>query len=396
VSNLGRSAAGGRHICVIGLRGLPNVIGGIEAHCQQLYPRIVKLSKKTRVTVLIRRGYVHRRHFDYEGIDVRTVWSPRVWGVDTVVHSCLSVFTARIIIGADLVHFHGIGPGFFSPLARLLGLRTVVTHHARDYLRPKWRMSGRLFLRSGERFVAQTGERIICVSKALYDEFVSAFPWARARTTVIRNASPISRSEAGSTAPVLRHFDLKKHGYIIAVGRLDAAKAYDDLIAAFKQAHSTLKLVIVGSDVGNEAHAAELFQHRSDQIIFTGFQSGHTLAALYHGAALFVHPSKLEGYGLVIAEALAMGRPLIVSDIPPHVEFNLPSQCYYPAGDVGALAAKLAEPSYEEYKAPEAAAKLATFTWDHVARQHLELYDELVRPSPGTPASSTSPRRSLR
>jgi glycosyltransferase involved in cell wall biosynthesis len=367
-----------RRICVVGLRGLPDVIGGIEAHCQQLYPRLVRLAPDTRVTVLIRHGYTQRRLFEYEGIEVRTVWSPHIWGVDTVVHSFVSVLYARFVVGADLLHLHGIGPGFFTPVARSLGLRTVVTHHARDYLRPKWGRRGRLFLRLGEAFTARAANRIICVSKALRDEFVAAFPAGRARARIIRNASAISAPNPPCVDDILDRLGLRREGYILAVGRLDAAKAFDDLIAAFKRARTGLKLAIVGSEIGNEAHAAQLWKERSDDIIFTGFQSGETLAALYRGAALFVHPSKLEGYGLVIAEALAADRPLLISDIGPHLEFGLAAQCYFPAGNIEVLAAKLAGVKYDQYRAPEAAAALGQLSWDEIAAQHLELYRELL------------------
>src|SRR5579871_3998370 len=122
------------HICVIGVRAIPDIIGGIEAHCQQLYPQLLRLAPEMRVTILIRRGYTVHSVFEYNGAWVRSIWSPYLWGVDTVVHSFLSVLYARFKLSADIVHLHGIGPGFFAPLARLLGMRTVVTHHARDYL----------------------------------------------------------------------------------------------------------------------------------------------------------------------------------------------------------------------------------------------------------------------
>jgi glycosyltransferase involved in cell wall biosynthesis len=375
---------------------MPDVIGGIEAHCQQLYPRIVKQSDCTRVTLLIRHGYIARRRFAFEGIDIRTIWSPYVWGVDTVVHSFLSVIYARLVLRADLVHLHGIGPGFFAPLARLLGLKTVVTHHARDYLRPKWTGPGRLFLKSGERLTALAAERIICVSKALRDEFTSAFPGAAVRTRVIPNASAVSFATQTKGIDVLKSLGLEENGYIVAVGRLDAAKAFDDLIAAYHATSTPMKLVIVGSEVGNEAHAADLWRHRSDRIIFAGFQTGDALAALYRNAALFVHPSKLEGYGLVIAEALAADRPLIVSDIGPHLEFELPPQCYFPAGDIDALAVRLAASSYAQYKAPVAATALATLSWDEIARRHLALYDELLGAVPPLRSPTTSDQQPSR
>jgi glycosyltransferase involved in cell wall biosynthesis len=358
-----------RHICVIGLRGLPDVIGGIEAHCQQLYPRVVTQSPHTSVTLLIRRGYTGARQFNFDGIEVRTIWSPHVWGVDTVVHSFISVIFARAVLRADLVHLHGIGPGFFSPLARLLGMRTVVTHHARDYLRPKWAKAGQLFLRSGERFTSWAADRIICVSNALRGEFIAAFPASRDRTKVIPNASALTASRREDITPVLRRFDLQQDRYIVAVGRLDAVKAFDDLIAAFDEAKIPYKLAIVGSELGNEAHAAELWKKRSDKVIFTGFRTGSDLVALYQGAALFV------------------------SDIPPHREFRLPAQCYYPAGDVAALARKLTDVPYDKYRAPEAEAALSMLSWDDIARQHLELYDELLGAEPEIRASTTSSRR---
>ena len=104
------------------------------------------------------------------------------------------------------------------------------------------------------------------------------------------------------------------------------------------------------------------------------------LASVYRGAALFVHPSRLEGYGLVIAEALALGLPLIVSDIPPHLEFDLPEQCYYPAGDIAALAAKLSSGDFKQYCAQTASEAARRRNWNDIAAQHLELYAEVAEP----------------
>ena len=185
--------------------------------------------------------------------------------------------------------------------------------------------------------------------------------------------------------PYWRSFGLVPHGYILAVGRLDAAKSFDDLIAAFRRGRPDYKLVIVGWEIGNEAHAAELWKRRSDNIIFTGFQTGEALASLYRGAALFVHPSHLEGYGLVIAEALTLDLPLIVSDIPPHLEFELPQQCYFAAGDVQTLADKLQGGNFDQYRAPRASEVQRRQDWNDIAAQHLELYQALAQRRPARP-----------
>jgi glycosyltransferase involved in cell wall biosynthesis len=364
------------HICVIGVRGIPDIIGGIEAHCQQLYPELLRLAPDLRVTILIRRGYTLRSVFEYNGAWVRSIWSPYLWGVDTVVHSFLSVLYARFMLSADIVHLHGIGPGFFAPLARLLGMRTIVTHHARDYLRPKWSVWGWGFLRIGEFFTAAFGNAVICVSNAVQAEFLKSFPFAKGRAHVIKNVSALTAVVPEDLSRSLGAFGLMPDGYILAVGRLDAAKAFHDLISAYEQSGIEEKLVIVGSEIGNEYNAREMWRHASDKIIFTGFQTGETLVALYRGAALFVHPSRLEGYGLVVAEALSVERPVMISDIPPHLEFELPPQCYFPAGDVAALAAKLRSGNFGQYRAPLASRPKGD--WALVARDHLALYDRVL------------------
>ena len=55
-------------ICAIGLRGIPDVMGGIESHCQQLYPRMVE--KGDSIVVIARSPYVSRKNYTYKGGEV--------------------------------------------------------------------------------------------------------------------------------------------------------------------------------------------------------------------------------------------------------------------------------------------------------------------------------------
>ncbi|MGJ3628298.1 glycosyltransferase [Sphingomonas sp. MMS24-JH45] len=127
---------------------------------------------------------------------------------------------------------------------------------------------------------------------------------------------------------------LANGGYIIAVGRLEATKRFDDLVAARNAAgEDALPLVIVGGSVGDEQHESELRAAAGPGVIFAGFRAGAELAALYRGAAAFVHASQMEGFGLVVLEALLAGLPARLSDIPAHREFGLPDGCYFPVGD---------------------------------------------------------------
>jgi glycosyltransferase involved in cell wall biosynthesis len=366
------------HICAIGLRGIPSVIGGVEAHCEHLYTALVRHAEEATVTVLIRRGYTPYRRLRLPRLYVRTIWSPHIWGVDTLVHSLLSVLYAGIVLRPDIVHLHGIGPGFFTPLARLLGMRTVVTHHAQDYLRPKWKRNAQAFLRSGEKLTAFAAHRIICVSRSLSEEFLRLHPGARPKTRIILNASTLLRLGQPNESRILEERQLTPKRYILAVGRLEATKGFHLLVQAFRRAEVDYKLAIVGSDFGNDPYAVRLRRAASDRIIFPGFLNGDALRKLYEEAALFVHPSRMEGFGLVVAESLAAGIPTILSDIPPHREFGLPDRCYFPVDDCDAIVDKLRHPNFADFSSIEASQLQRANRWTSVATQHLELYRELL------------------
>ena len=67
----------------------------------------------------------------------------------------------------DILHIHGIGPAFFTPLGRMLGLNVVVTHHMANYENEKWNGFARSILRFGERVGMRLSQGRIAVSPSL-------------------------------------------------------------------------------------------------------------------------------------------------------------------------------------------------------------------------------------
>ena len=107
---------------------------------------------------------------------------------------------------------------------------------------------------------------------------------------------------------------------VLMVGGLrddQAYKGHDQVLQAWPTvaaAVSNARLVIVGD--GNDRPRLERLARQSgggDRITFTGFASDALLAACYERAALFVMPSRGEGFGLVYVEAMARGVPCIGS-----------------------------------------------------------------------------------
>lgn len=377
-------------ICAIGLRGIPDVMGGIETHCEQLYPRLADLDTSLDITVIGRKGYVQSG--DVSGVRVLTLWAPRIASLETVVHTFLALIYARLFLHPDLVHIHAVGPGFFTPLARLLGLKVIGTHHATDYERPKFGRFGRWFLRTGEWMMATFADRVICVSNVIREKLVARRPDRADRFVTIRNGAPPMDSGVAADRELLASLGLRPRGYILCVGRLDPYKGFHDVIRAFEIARpARLKLVIVGGSIGSDAYAAELREAASDDIVFAGARGTAEVQALYESAALFVHPSYLEGFPMVVLEALSADVPVLVTDIPPHLEVGLDPACYFPKGDVDALAAALAAPDYDRFRCSRRDDILADNNWDTIARRHREImiqYDPKRR-SARVPAPTT-------
>lgn len=321
-------------LAVIGLRGVPGVIGGIETHCELLYPALVEIAPDLDVVLLARRAYVARSRFPLGRAVVRALPALFGRGPETVSHTLLALIYARWRLRSRLVHLHGIGPAFFAPLARLLGMHAVVTHHAADFQRRKWGGPGRSFLRLGEAMAARFADRVICVSDALRRDFLSRYPAAELRTVTIRHGARVDAVERRECAQVVGSLGLTPGNYVLAVGRLEETKRFDDLIAAHDAAGpNALPLVIVGASIGDAGHEESLRAAAGPGVVFAGFRTGIELAALYRGGALFVHPSEMEGFGLVVLEAMVAGLPVRLSDIPPHREFGLADRCYFAVGD---------------------------------------------------------------
>ena len=126
---------------------MPDIPGGVEKHCQELYPRIA--AQGHEVTLSVRSCYAERRMDAWRRIKLVYLYAPRIKSIEALVHTLISLIMARAC-RSDIVHIHAIGPSLLTPIARLLGLKVVVTHHGPEYERAKWGRLARFVLRLGE------------------------------------------------------------------------------------------------------------------------------------------------------------------------------------------------------------------------------------------------------
>jgi glycosyltransferase involved in cell wall biosynthesis len=351
-------------ICAIGLRGIPGVMGGIESHCQQLYPRLV--ADGIEVTVLARSPYVESETFDFRGVKVIPVWALRHKFFETFLHTFVAIFYARLFVHPDVVHIHAIGPALFAPLARLLGMRVVVTHHGADYNRQKWNVLATNLLRAGEKLGIKFSHHIIVVCKSLTVRLKQQNPKNADKMVYIPNGALANFDQDVRIENLTdTGLEIEEQGYIVAVGRLVPEKGYHDLVKAYLMTDIPEKLVIVGTADHQDAYSDDLLQQSSERVIFAGRREGLQLKALYKFAKLFVLPSYHEGLPIVALEAISANTPVLLSDIMPNLDIDLSPENYFSVGDLADLAKKLQLPTPRSSRDDI----LAKFDWEKIAEQ---------------------------
>jgi glycosyltransferase involved in cell wall biosynthesis len=362
-------------VLVLGIRGIPNVQGGIETHAEQLYARLSEIG--CGIEAIVRTPFVPRGAQLFGSVRIRRIWSPERMGYEALVHSILGVLYAAFA-RPDILHIHGIGPAIVTPIARLFGLRVIVTHHGRDYEREKWGPFGRWVLRLGERLGMQWSHARIAISKNIADSILTHF---RKESYLINNG--VTAPEPRVDTQYVRQFGLEPGRYFLQVGRMVPEKRHLDLISAYKATKPMgWKLALVGAIEKDSYSRKVVAAAQSAGIVLTGYLGGDALRQIYSHAGAFVLPSSHEGLPIALLEALSYGLPVLVSDIPANIEVGLDESNYFPLGDRAALADRLMKmvevPRDDEARSARRRWTAERFDWDLISARTLEVYRLVV------------------
>ena len=363
-------------VVVLGIRGIPNVEGGIETHAEHLYPRLAAMG--CEVDVLVRSPFVPPQQRSFGPIRLRRIWSPTTAGLEALGHSILGVLYAGFA-RPDVLHIHAVGPALATPIARLLGLKVVVTHHGPDYDRDKWGALARWVLRLGERLGMRYANARIAISQVIVDLIRTKY--GRDAILIPNGVLP---AEPSADSDHVRGFGLEPGRYFLHVGRMVPEKRQLDLVKAYQAVlPSAWKLVLVGRLTDETYPRIVRMAAQSEGVVLTGFLTGMPLHQVYSHAGAFVLPSSHEGLPIAMLEALSYGLPVLASDIPANRAVGLESDSYFPLGDLHTLARKMTDLTSMPYDAEARRTRqrwvAERFDWDAVAEQTLAVYKLLTR-----------------
>lgn len=171
--------------------------------------------------------------------------------------------------------------------------------------------------------------------------------------------------------------------FLLAVGELHPRKGLDVLIRALARSGTRLSLVLAGpGDPTQLRNVAKECGVGSD-VSFLGRVEDPVLAGLYRDALLLCAPSRAEGFGLPVLEALGSGLPVIASDLDVVREVAGGAAVLVPAGDAAALAVAItrlsASPDERDRLSAAGRTRAASFTWERTAALTIDAYRRALR-----------------
>lgn len=252
----------------------------------------------------------------------------------------------------------------------------------------------------GEAHVLQIADRVIAATPAEQQQLIEYY---RADPTTLRIIPPGVDPERFH--PIDKKAAKQKVGIpcgdanILFVGRIEPLKGVDTLLRAMsilRERHpAQLKgtcLAIIGGDPWNEDRDSEMARLQElraelnihNLVTFLGARDQEILPHYYAGAEMVVMPSHYESFGMVALEAMAMGTPVIASEVGglAHLVQHGVNGFHVPSSDPEALAARILElltdNELRERLGHQARQYTQRYHWSAIVEQMFDVYQEVL------------------
>lgn len=277
--------------------------------------------------------------------------------------------------GLDVFHFPGnTGWGRRGPVPVVLTLHDLIFCTTTIRNRSLRQVVGHRYARRNAPLAARAAARVASPSEATAAEVSASFPGVR--PAVIPNG--VETPPAASAVP------MKGPPYVVAFSGRDPRKGVDVALEGVRSMGSEPPYrlrVLAGAGIPDGFEARVSAELASGQVEILGYLSRGEMWDVLRGASALVYPSRAEGFGLPVIEAMSVGVPVISGLAPATREIGgdatLRIDSSAPARSIAAALHRLhTETGLRERLIEAGIARAGEFTWEQTACRYLELYAE--------------------
>jgi len=372
----------------------PPKIGGVENHVYELVHRLQAHGHEVYVVTANHPPLnASENPENQKRLSLLTNISQQ-WGEIPV---CPSIFRALRTFRPDIVHVH-TPPRFFAECTafyfRCLSsdhIPLVVTYHLhnqslKNLARIVWYLHNHTF----QRFVFDTADKVIVCNSQDICIMNSEFGIQREKLVVIPPGVNCSRFDPQKVKDkLLQRKGICEDNIILYSGRITTAKGLNFLLYAIPKIlrrFEDFKVVICGSgDYKHDLISLAKDLNVSSHVIFMDPVPANSFPSLLASCDVFVLPSLTESWGISVAEALSMERPVIATKVRGVTEIvnDKETGLIVEPGDVSALANAITQLLIDRSLAMRLAKEgrkfvKSNFDWSHLTRKFLDLYEKTI------------------
>lgn len=289
----------------------------------------------------------------------------------------------------DLIHLVALG----FPVATRKPLVVTVhdigplTHPEYFAIAPPW-----IYRRSLRQVITQAAA-VICVSQATADELTAYVSQTHGHDlsdrvhVIYEGVEPrFFATPERDCLKDIRGLPEADVPFILTAGKISPRKNLQGVVKALAALAKDIPLHLVA--VGGKGwDTDEVFQTIDgsgirERIHLIGYVTDDQLHALYHSAAVYVHPSLFEGFGLPVLEAMAAGCPVVTSHLSSLPEVAGDAALLVDPNDVNAITeairAVYTDSALSSHLSESGRARAKSFQWAHTARHTARIYRELA------------------
>lgn len=301
---------------------------------------------------------------------------PRLRSIKSFFSSLRSIYNVIDKLNPKIVncHFVDFTSIYFVILKPIFKYKIVLTCHGSDVVQPS------SLDRASALLTFRAADRVIGVSSYLLKK-AECFAPVKEKSTVIYNGIDLkfwlNTTNRSASPPV-----------IVSVGSLVSVKGHDILIDAFKDVQSHLpgsELLLVGSGSMEESLRKQVASlDLTGNVTFTGWLERREIRQIHERANVFVLPSRSEGLGIALLEAMAAGLPCVATNVGgiPEVINDSTTGTLVPPNDSEALRDALLEiltdREWASRLAKNARQRSKAFSWERALDRYEEVFQDVL------------------